>query len=197
MSYLPFKPSDMSACDSTSACHSLTEAMPSPTAAAPTPRFGIATLRKIPAFASSAISRSTRVEDVLSASICAIVTHGGIRLRKFNTSAIRVEFMPAFSGMSENILLRMCSIYWGTSRKLRSSASEAITPVSSSCSSSSYDIVFSDGNDRFLRLAEDGDEVVRFNPNAATALVLLGLVMRDERAGVAWKDILQAFRLFV
>jgi hypothetical protein len=45
--------------------------------------------------------------------------------------------------------------------------------------------VFSEGNDRFLGLAEDGEEMVRFNPNAATALVLLGLVKRDERAGVA------------
>jgi hypothetical protein len=187
----------MSACDRTSACHSRTEAMPSPTAAAPTPRFGIVTLRKMPAFARSAISRSIRVEDVFNASICAIVTHGGIRLRKLSTSATLVEFMPAFSGMSLNMLLRIYSMYCGTSRKLRSSASEAITPVSSSCSSSSYVIVFSDGNDRFLGLAEDGDEVVRFSPKAATALVLLGFVMRDERAGVAWKDILQSSRLLL
>jgi hypothetical protein len=48
--------------------------------------------------------------------------------------------------------------------------------------------VISDGNEGFLRLADEGDEVFRFNPNAATALVLLGLVMREERAGVAWKD---------
>jgi hypothetical protein len=187
----------MSACDRTSACHSRTEAMPSPTAAAPTPRFGIVTLRKMPAFARSAISRSTRVEDVFNASICAIVTHGGIRLRKLRTSAIRVEFMPAFSGMSLNMLLRMYSIYCSISPKLRSSASEAISPVSSSCSSSSYEIVFSEGNERFLRLVEDGDVVVRFSPKAATALVRLGLAMRDERAGVVWKDILQSSRLLL
>lgn len=36
----------------------------------------------------------------------------------------------------------------------------------------------------------DGEDVDRFSPSAAAALVLLGLVMRDERAGVAWNDIL-------
>lgn len=34
----------------------------------------------------------------------------------------------------------------------------------------------------------DGEDVDRFSPSAAAALVLLGLVMRDERAGVAWND---------
>ena len=34
----------------------------------------------------------------------------------------------------------------------------------------------------------DGEDVDRFSPSVAAALVLLGLVMRDERAGVAWND---------
>lgn len=46
------------------------------------------------------------------------------------------------------------------------------------------------GNDRLFELAAEGDEVVRLRPNAATALFLLGLVMRDERAAVVWKDII-------
>jgi len=65
----------------------------------------------MPACASSAISRSIFVEDVLSASICAMVTKGGSLRRKFKTSAILVEFMPAFSGISLNILLRIYSMY--------------------------------------------------------------------------------------
>lgn len=190
---LPLRSFGSWSCDCTSACHSRTEASPSPTAAAPTPRCGIVTRRKIPALASSAISRSMRVGDVLSESICAMVTKGGNLLRKFKTSAIRVEFMPAFSGISLNILFRMYSIYCGTSRKFRSSASEAITPVSSSCSSSSYRNEVSEGKDRLFELAVDGDEVFRFSPNAAAALVLRGVLMRDERAGVAWKDISMIF----
>ena len=63
--------------------------------------------------------------------------------------------------------------------------------MSSSCSSSSCDILLPDGNDGLFGLAADGDEVVRFKPNAAIALFLLGLVMRDERAGVVWKDMLR------
>lgn len=63
-------------------------------------------------------------------------------------------------------------------------------PVSSSSSSSSYRIDCSDGKDRFRGLGLDGEDVDRFSPSAAAALVLLGLVMRDERAGVAWNDIL-------
>lgn len=43
----------------------------------------------------------------------------------------------------------------------------------------------SDGKDLFRGLALDGEDVDRFNPRVAAALVLLGLVMRDERAGVA------------
>lgn len=124
--------------------------------------------------------------------MCATVTNGGNLLRKFKTSAILVEFMPAFSGIPLNMLLRMYSIYWGTSRKFKSWARFAITtPVSSSCSSSSKAVVVSAGNDRLLELAAEGEEVVRFRPNAATALFLLGLVMRDECAAVAWKDMLK------
>lgn len=37
-------------------------------------------------------------------------------------------------------------------------------------------------------LALDGEETDRFSPNADAALRRLGLVMRDERAGVAWSD---------
>jgi hypothetical protein len=37
----------------------------------------------------------------------------------------------------------------------------------------------------------DGEDVDRFSPRVAAALVLLGLVMRDERAGVAWRDMLE------
>jgi len=47
------------------------------------------------------------------------------------------------------------------------------------------------GSDRLFELAAEGDEVVRLRPSAATALLLLGLVMRDECAAVAWKDIVQ------
>jgi hypothetical protein len=43
--------------------------------------------------------------------MCAIVTKGGNRLRKFSTSAILVEFMPAFSGMSLNMRLCIYSMY--------------------------------------------------------------------------------------
>lgn len=50
------------------------------------------------------------------------------------------------------------------------------------------------GSDRLFELAAEGDEVVRLRPNAATALFLLGLVMRDECAAVAWKDMFQVFR---
>lgn len=47
------------------------------------------------------------------------------------------------------------------------------------------------GSDRLFELAAEGDEVVRLRPSAATALFLLGLVMRDECAAVAWKDMFQ------
>ena len=188
---LPFKSSGSSPCCRTSACHSFTLASPSPTAAAPAPRCGIVTLRRMAACASSAISRSILVEEVLNASICAVVTNGGSLRRKFSTSAILEEFMPAFSGISLNILFRMYSMYCGTSRKLRSSASDAITPVSSSCSSSSYCTDFSDGSDLLRGLACDGEDVDRFSPSAVAALGLLDLVMREERAGVVWKDMMQ------
>lgn len=39
------------------------------------------------------------------------------------------------------------------------------------------------------------DEVLRFSPRAAAALLLRGLVMRDERAGVAWSDMVLWFLL--
>ena len=177
-------------------CHSWTEATPSPTAAGPTPRYGIVTLRKTPAFASSAISRSILVEELFSASTCAIVTKGGSRRRKFKTSAILVEFIPAFSGKSLNIRLRMYSMYWGTSRKLRSEAREATIPISSSCSSSSKDIEVSDGRDLLRGFAADGEDVVLLNPRAAAALCLCGVLIREERAGVAWSDIFPLIFLY-
>jgi hypothetical protein len=71
---------------------------------------------------------------------------------------------------------------------LRSSASEAMMPASSNCSSSSYWSECSDGSDLFRGLADDGDDVDRVKPSEAAALVLLDFVKRDERAGVAWKD---------
>lgn len=185
---LPFKSSGMPSCDSTRARHSFTLAIPSPTAAAPTPRCGMVTLRKMPTLASSAISRSIIVDDVLRASICAIVTKGGILRLKLSTSAILAPLIPVFSGKSLNILLRMCSMYWGTSRKLRSVARDTITPVSSNSSSSSYEVDGSEGRVFFRGLVPEGDDVDRFSPKAAAALVLLVLVIREERAGVAWKD---------
>jgi hypothetical protein len=177
-------------------CHSRTETIPSPTAAAPIPRFGIKTRRRMPACTSSAISRSTRVDDLLNASMCAIVTNGGSLRLKFSTSAMRVEFIPAFSGMLLNMLLRIYSMYWGTSRRLRSLANEAITPVSSSWSSS-CEVEAEDGKERRFGIAVDGDEFLRFSPNAATALLRLGFVIRDECAGVAWRDMALYFVLFL
>ena len=101
---------------------------------------------------------------------------------------MRVEFMPAFlSGISLNILFRMYSMYWGTSRKLRSVASDAITPVSSSWSPSSHGSGFVFCDDFLRGLA---DEAERRRPNAAATLGFLGLVMREERADVVWNDML-------
>lgn len=53
----------------------------------------------------------------------------------------------------------------------------------------------SDGRDLFRGLACDGKDVDRFNPSAVAALGLLDLVMRDERAGVAWNDMFQDLSL--
>lgn len=100
--------------------------------------------------------------------------------------------MPGLWGISLKVLLRMYSMYWGTSRKLRSAAREAMAPVSSSCSSWSCDTERWDGSDSRFRgpADEDGEVMARLRPRAADALVRLDFVMRDERAGVAWNDIL-------
>lgn len=48
----------------------------------------------------------------------------------------------------------------------------------------------------FLRgLVEEGVEAVRLRPSFAAPLVLRGLVMREECAGVHWNDMLLAFVL--
>lgn len=78
-------------------------------------------------------------------------------------------------------------MYCGTSRKFKSSASDAMTPVSSSCSSSSSR-VFSDGSDLFRGLASERDDVERFSD--AAALALRELATRDDGAGFVWKDML-------
>lgn len=102
---------------------------------------------------------------------------------------MRVEFMPAaFSGMSLNILWRMYSIYCGTSRKLRSAVREAITPASSSFSSSSKAGALAVWLDFLRGLLDEGDEVARRRPMAAAALGLRVFLIRDERAAVAWND---------
>ena len=63
-----------------------------------------------------------------------------------------------------------------------------MTPVSSKCSSSWCGAEASDGNDLLRGLAEEKDDVARLRPSAATPLGLRDFVMREERAGVAWKD---------
>jgi hypothetical protein len=75
---------------------------------------------------------------------------------------------------------------------LRSEARDAITPISSSCSSSSKDIEVSDGRDLLRGLAADSEDVDRFSPRAAAALGLRDFVIREERAGVAWSDMVLA-----
>ncbi|OSS54737.1 hypothetical protein B5807_01613 [Epicoccum nigrum] len=184
MIYFFFSSSLKPLCPLTSACHSFTLAIPSPTAAAPTPRNGIMTFLKIPFLASSAISLSTSVELVLSASTCAMVTNGGSCVLKSKTSAILVLFMPAFSGISLNMRFRMYSIYCGTSRKLRSEAKEATIPRSSISSSSPYTVDSSVGSDRLEGLALDGDDAERLRPRAEIPLRLLLVVIRDECASV-------------
>lgn len=196
--YLPFRAGGTSGCASTRFCHSCTSTMPSP----PTPRCGIVTRRSTPACASSAISRSVLVGDAERASMWATVTMGGSALRKLRTSGMRLEDMPApLEGISSNILLLMYSMNWGTSRKLRSAAMATARPVSSSFSSSSlFDmvvvVVLVDWEDFLRGLADEGDETERLRPIAAAAPVLLGLVIREERAAVAWNDMLLILNVY-
>lgn len=63
-----------------------------------------------------------------------------------------------------------------------------MTPVSSSCSSSGYEVVLDSWDDFRLGLADDGDDVERRSEEAADGL--LDFVTRDERAAVIWNDIL-------
>lgn len=51
--------------------------------------------------------------------------------------------------------------------------------------------MLSEGSDFLRGLTEDGDDVPLLNPSAACALGLRDLVMREERAGVAWKDMVE------
>lgn len=73
-------------------------------------------------------------------------------------------------------------------------------PVSSSFSSSSlFDmavVILVDCEDFLRGLADEGDETERLRPIAAAAPVLLGLVMREERAAVAWNDMLPIVNVY-
>lgn len=108
----------------TNPSHSSLSTRQSPNPAASFPRPGTINLRTLPVVTNSTISRSVLVGASSNVCTCATETSGGSELLKFNTSAIRVLFIPVrVAGRSSNIVLRM---WWIASRTVVAGAVEGI-----------------------------------------------------------------------